>query len=56
MIKAISFLLTAVAVSAFKASFNKVQVSPIMMAEKSKSLPFLPQPVNTVGLAGDVGM
>jgi hypothetical protein len=27
----------------------------VMMAEKSKSLPFLPQPPNIVGMAGDVG-
>ena len=27
----------------------------VMMAEKSKSLPFMPQPVNTVGMVGDVG-
>ena len=26
-----------------------------MMSEKSKSLPFLPQPPALVGLAGDVG-
>lgn len=29
--------------------------SMTMMAEKSKSLPFLPQPPNLAGLAGDVG-
>ena len=28
----------------------------VMMADKSKSLPFLPQPPNIVGMAGDVGM
>jgi hypothetical protein len=27
----------------------------VMAAEKSKSLPFLPQPANIVGMAGDVG-
>lgn len=27
----------------------------VMAAEKSKSLPFLPQPPNIVGMAGDVG-
>lgn len=27
----------------------------VMMADKSKSLPFLPQPANLVGLPGDVG-
>ena len=27
----------------------------VMMADKSKSLPFLPQPPNIVGMAGDVG-
>lgn len=30
--------------------------SMTMMAEKSKSLPFLPQPPNLAGLAGDVGI
>lgn len=27
----------------------------VMAGEKSKSLPFLPQPPNIVGMAGDVG-
>lgn len=34
---------------------NHRSSSVIMMADKSKSLPFLPQPANLVGLPGDVG-
>jgi hypothetical protein len=29
--------------------------SMVMMAEKSKSLPFMPRPANLNGLVGDVG-
>ena len=38
------------------AHINKARASSAMiMADKSKALPFLPQPANTVGMAGDVG-
>mmetsp|Transcript_31011 Transcript_31011/g.29619 ORF Transcript_31011/g.29619 Transcript_31011/m.29619 type:complete len:208 (-) Transcript_31011:232-855(-) len=36
-------------------SSNRPSTTITMAAEKSKSLPFLPQPQNIVGMAGDVG-
>mmetsp|Transcript_27380 Transcript_27380/g.37736 ORF Transcript_27380/g.37736 Transcript_27380/m.37736 type:complete len:204 (+) Transcript_27380:99-710(+) len=49
-------LLALFSVSAFNAPVSRqARSTTTMMAEKSKSLPFLPQPPNTVGLAGDVG-
>ena len=55
----LSFLTLLVAISvanAFSTTSSKgSSVSLKMMADKSKSLPFLPQPKNIVGLAGDVG-
>jgi hypothetical protein len=36
-------------------SSNRPSTTITMAAEKSKSLPFLPQPQNIIGMAGDVG-
>lgn len=51
----------AFALLASASAFTGVRVASrsssnvVMMAEKSKSLPFMPQPANIVGMAGDVG-
>lgn len=50
----------ALALLSTAAAFNNLRVASktsniVMMAEKSKSLPFMPQPANIVGMAGDVG-
>ena len=37
------------------AAFRPSQSRSLSMADKSSSLPFLPQPANTVGMVGDVG-
>lgn len=53
--------IVAFALLASASAFTGVRVTSrsssnvVMMAEKSKSLPFMPQPVNIVGMAGDVG-
>jgi hypothetical protein len=56
MFKLLSLFLLVAAVSAFTSGFAaKGARSMTMMADKSRSLPFLPQPPAIVGMTGDVG-
>lgn len=56
MFARVLILLAAIsAVFGFQLSSSRQSSSSLMMSAKSKSLPFLPQPANTVGYAGDVG-
>lgn len=48
-------MLAATSAFSITRSSNRPSTTITMMAEKSKSLPFLPQPANIVGMAGDVG-
>lgn len=48
-------LIAAVAVAFRATTFSSRSSFTQTMAAKSKSLPFLPQPPNIVGLVGDVG-
>jgi len=50
------FALLSVSVYSFQPVKSRQSTVSLSMADKSKSLPFLPQPPNTVGYAGDVGM
>jgi hypothetical protein len=45
----------ATAINAFTAITSRKVTSSLQMAEKSQSLPFLPQPPNLVGIPGSVG-
>ena len=53
--RVIVFFAAISAVFGFQLSASRQSPSTLMMAAKSKSLPFLPQPANTVGYVGDVG-
>ena len=53
--RVIFFLAAIAAVFGFQLSASRQSTSALMMSTKSKSLPFLPQPPNTVGYVGDVG-
>ena len=50
----LSAIMTASAFIGVQTTARKSQ-TVVMAGEKSKSLPFLPQPPNIVGMAGDVG-
>ena len=50
---ALAFLASATAFTGVNVARRSSNI--VMMAEKSKSLPFMAQPVNIVGMAGDVG-
>lgn len=50
----LSAIMTASAFIGVQTTTRKSQ-TVVMAGEKSKSLPFLPQPPNIVGMAGDVG-
>lgn len=49
------FALLSASVCSFQPVKSRQSIVSLNMADKSKSLPFLPQPPNTVGYAGDVG-
>jgi uncharacterized membrane protein len=57
MYTVVSLVALVASASAFSVSRVSTRSSSnvVMMAEKSKSLPFMAQPVNIVGMAGDVG-
>mmetsp|Transcript_24230 Transcript_24230/g.22034 ORF Transcript_24230/g.22034 Transcript_24230/m.22034 type:complete len:202 (+) Transcript_24230:44-649(+) len=55
MMKFLLIALLAVCVSGFTMNSARSSRSITMMAEKSKSIPFLPAPKNTAGLIGDKG-
>lgn len=57
MYTVVSLVALVASASAFSVSrvSSRSSSNVVMMAEKSKSLPFMAQPVNIVGMAGDVG-
>ena len=56
MLQVVVCLSAMLSASAFiSGSASRASKTVVMMADKSKSLPFLPQPPNIVGMAGDVG-
>jgi light-harvesting complex I chlorophyll a/b binding protein 4 len=52
---ALALLSTAAAFTNVRVASKSSNVVMMSTVEKSKSLPFLPQPANIVGMAGDVG-
>jgi len=57
MFRFVALLALLVTASAFAPTTQQrsMRSGSLQMAEKSTSLPFLPQPANTVGMVGDVG-
>lgn len=55
MLSLITLLVAVSVANSFTISSSRSSSVSLKMADKSKALPFLPQPKNIVGLAGDVG-